>query len=383
MLVDSPDALATLMETLSAEPSFAYDTEFIGENSYKPLICVIQVATAGGVWVIDAMVDLDLAPFWNLLAEPGKRKIVHAGEQDLEPVWRFSGKPPANVLDTQIAAGLCGMSYPASLRNVVKETLGVELVKGFTFTDWSHRPLSKKQIRYAADDVRYLPAAAVEIEKRINARGHTAWALAECDERCDAANFTAGTEADFVRIKGLSGLSGKELAIVRSLVDWRDEAARTDDLPVRTFLRDDALLALARKPNTPRDKIGEIKNFPRPTAAKWGDAVVDTIARARSSKPLPVPPKPPELNATERFRVDATWALTQLMCAVRGIDAALITSRNDIAELLHARDVGESIEQMRPMTGWRRDAMGNQLLELLDGKQTLHVHVEQGQMRSR
>src|SRR5947208_4519904 len=144
--------------------------------TYHPKLCVIQVASAQRVALIDPLVDLDLAPFWELIADPSLEKIVHAGAQDIEPVMRHISKPCANIFDTQIAAGFAGMAYPVALSKLVQELIGVKLGKGLTFTHWDQRPLSAMQLRYAADDVRYLPALREANGKSFDAPGLAQWA---------------------------------------------------------------------------------------------------------------------------------------------------------------------------------------------------------------
>ena len=127
--------------------------------------------------LIDPLAGIDLRPFWELLCDPSVEKIVHAGQQDIEPVVRHLGRAPANIFDTQIAAGLAGLPYPVSLSKLVNELAGAKLGKGLTFTHWDQRPLSAMQLRYAADDVRYLPR--VHVRARPTSRkssGHAEWA---------------------------------------------------------------------------------------------------------------------------------------------------------------------------------------------------------------
>jgi|SRR5665213_981605 len=159
-MIETAGQLEQLIANLRDDGSFAYDSEFIGELTYHPRLCLLQVASHRRVALIDPLAELDLTPFWELLADPSIGKIVHAGEQDIEPVVRHLRRPAANVLDTQICAGFIGLPYPLSLSKLVAELTGARLGKGLTFTHWDNRPLSQVQLRYAADDVRYLPAAA-------------------------------------------------------------------------------------------------------------------------------------------------------------------------------------------------------------------------------
>src|ERR1051325_5227384 len=205
-LLSSESDVAELIAHLRAEGRFAYDSEFIGELTYHPKICVIQVATAQRVALIDALASLDLKPFWELIADPKLEKIVHAGQQDLEPVFRFLDRPPANVFDTQLACGFVGLSYPAGLSKLVREMLGVHLGKGFTFTHWDHRPLTSVQLRYAADDVRYLPSLHAAIVAKLNELGHLKWAKEESNALCDPALYRTDPAVEYLRLRGANVL---------------------------------------------------------------------------------------------------------------------------------------------------------------------------------
>src|SRR5581483_1912799 len=174
-LVHTQEGLTALIAELRAAGTFAYDSEFIGELTYRPKLCLIQVASAQRVSLIDPLAGPDLAEFWELICDKTIQKIVHAGGQDVEPVVRHIGKEPANLFDTQIAAGFAGLSYPIALSRLVQEICGARLGKGATFTHWDQRPLSAMQLRYAADDVRYLPAVHDAISKRLEALHHVDW----------------------------------------------------------------------------------------------------------------------------------------------------------------------------------------------------------------
>src|SRR4051812_27454511 len=181
--------LGELIDRLRAAGTFAYDSEFIGELTYLPKLCLIQVATAVEVTLIDPMAPIDLTPFWELVADASIEKVTHAGQQDLEPIIRHLNRPGQNVFDTQIVSGFVGMAYPVSLSKLVREIVGARLGKGLTFSHWDQRPLSAQQLKYAANDVRYLPAIRVELGQRLEALGHTAWAQEECDAQCDVGLY--------------------------------------------------------------------------------------------------------------------------------------------------------------------------------------------------
>src|SRR5687768_985915 len=221
-LLGTDAELLELIEHLHAAKRFAYDSEFIGELTYHPKLCVLQIATAKRVALIDPQAEVDLAPFWDVLADESVEKIVHAGEQDIEPVHRLIGRRCANVFDTQISAGFVGLSYPVSLSKLVGEITGAKLPKGLTFTHWDQRPLSPMQLRYAADDVRYLPAVRDALGKRLDELGHARWAEEECDALCDPARYAFDPDADFLRLRGARSLTAVGLSVLRELMIWRD-----------------------------------------------------------------------------------------------------------------------------------------------------------------
>ena len=279
--------LEKLIDTLRIAGSFAYDSEFIGESSYHPQLCLIQIATDEFVALIDPMADVDLRPFWELLADPSVEKLVHAGEQDLEPVVRHLQRPAKNVFDTQVSAGFAAMAFPSSLAKLVLEFTGVRLGKGLTFTDWSQRPLSDVQMRYAADDVRYLPMIVSELKKKLIPLGHLDWALAESAAMGDPSRFLFDIDSDYLRVRGSGSLMPENLAVLRELTAWRDRAAEAADMPPRAYLRDEVMLSLARSPVKSASQFAKIRNLPRPVEANEGEAIIAASQRGHLSRREP------------------------------------------------------------------------------------------------
>src|SRR5690606_26737123 len=145
------------LEALCAEIAqcrfVGFDTEFVSEDSYRPELCLIQVAFGDRLAIIDPYRVETTDPFWEVLAEPGRIVIAHAAREEIRFCYRFSGKPIAGLFDTQLAAGFVGMEYPASLATLVQRLVGKTLPKGETRTNWRHRPLTPDQITYALHDV--------------------------------------------------------------------------------------------------------------------------------------------------------------------------------------------------------------------------------------
>ncbi len=383
-LVDRPDTLAALLDHLRAAGRFAYDSEFIGELTYVPKLCLIQVATVDRVALIDPLVGLDLTPFWELVCDPAVQKIVHAGQQDIEPVFRHVGRPAANVFDTQVAAGFVGLAYPVSLSKLVLERVGAKLGKGFTFTNWEQRPLSGVQMRYAADDVRYLLAVHDGLAEQLAALGHAAWAAAETAAVCDPATFAFDPATAHHKVRGGAGLPPRNAAVLRELSVWRDAEARAHDVPARSFVKDEVLLDLARQPAKSVDRLAKVRGLPRPIEQAYGAEIVAVTARGLAT---PVDRLPAEREADptprQRFNADGAWSLLGVVCAGRSIDPGLVSSRQEVGEVYRAvAAAGPLPADARLLQGWRREAVGQTLLDLLAGHGTVAVRWAEDGLRS-
>jgi ribonuclease D len=382
-LITTSTALAEFIQHLRQQHSFAYDSEFIGELSYYPRLCLIQAATTQRIGLIDPLAGLDLRPFWQLLCDPSIQKIVHAGEQDIEPVHRLSGSPAANIFDTQIAAGFVGLSYPVGLSKLIHELLKVKIDKGLTFTHWDQRPLTPLQLKYAADDVRYLPAVAAVLGKRLEELGHAEWAREECAALCDPRRYEFDPQSSFLRIRGAGSLTPQHLAVLRELTIWRDAAARAHDLPPRAFLKDEILLDLARSPVKSVEKLSRVKGLPRPIEAAHGAAIVEATVRGLAVPPSQRPVvRNIEPTPSQRFAADSLFAAASAFCAGQAIDPALVTSRQEIAELHRALTQGIESSELNLLKGWRAAACGNRLLELVRAGGRLELTWRDGRLRA-
>ncbi|MGD0539928.1 MAG: HRDC domain-containing protein [Tepidisphaeraceae bacterium] len=373
-LVTRPDELAELLGSLRKAGSFAYDSEFIGELTYLPKLCLVQAASSTRIALIDPLADLDIRPFWELVADPSVEKIVHAGQQDVEPVFRALGKPPANLFDTQIAAGFVGVGYPLSLSKLVQAIIGAKLGKGLTFSHWDRRPLTDHQLRYAADDVRYLPAARHEIGKRLDAPRHARWAMEESASLADQALYVFDPQTQWIKIRGAGTLSPRSQALLKELTIWRDQAAKAEDVPPRSLLKDEILLDLARSPVEAEADLARVKGLPRPIESKYGAGIVQATLRVRN---LPQDQLPAmrgyEPSPNEKFAADALFYAIQCLCAAQGIDPSLVASRQEVGELHRLLSAGRDASDLRILRGWRREAVGNRMLELLKGQGELSL----------
>ena len=263
-LITTPAQLHELVNHVRAVERFAFDTEFVSEETFEPVLCLIQVATAERLAVIDPLQVGDLSPFWSLVHDPALEVVMHAAGEDMRICLLRTGKIPRRVFDVQIAAGLVGYSYPLSLVNLVAQVLKVPLAGSETRTDWRRRPLTRAQLHYALDDVRYLLAVADHLSAELARMGRTDWAEAEFADSLQAIANRAD-EDRWRRLPGLHQLSRRGLEMARRLAEWREDEARRQNRPLRQMLRDDLLVAIAKRQPSSRRDLEALRDFNRPS----------------------------------------------------------------------------------------------------------------------
>ena len=360
----------------------AYDTEFIGEESYIPKICLVQLATPQRVVLIDPIQGAPLDDVWSLLSDPKVRVLVHSGLQDLVPIWRETGVPATNVLDTQVAAGFADRSFPIALSALVDEFVGITLDKSYTFTRWDQRPLRAGHVEYAADDVRFLFVIADALAARTAERGHDAKVKEECLTLVDPQTYTPDPVHRMQRALGNRKFNRRQRTALMELLTLRDHIAQTEDLPPRSVLKDDVCARAAKDMPKAKDALLAIKHFPRPVVEAWGDAILDLLGAVRKmeSDDL-VGGAPREESNQDRSRIDALHAFSSLLCWREGIDSGVGASRAEISRFYLDAKHGQ-----RPVgvldTGWRAELLGGPLFAMLQGETSLTFRWSAGPERA-
>src|SRR5438105_10980849 len=178
-VINTPQELAACCEYLAGRRQFGFDTEFVGEDTYHPRLCLVQVATNERLILIDPLTVGPLDAFWKLVVDPANQVVVHAGREEVRLCRLWTGQVPGNLFDLQIAAGLVGLAYPLGHAALVSQALRVQIAKGETLTEWRDRPLTALQIRYAFDDVRYLLPLWRRLRDRLQELAREDWAREE------------------------------------------------------------------------------------------------------------------------------------------------------------------------------------------------------------
>jgi ribonuclease D len=377
-LITSPAELAALCDHLAHVGKFAFDTEFIGEDSYEPRLCLVQIATDDRVELLDPLAIADLSPLWKLMADPAITKICHAGDQDLTIVYQKSKLTSRNVFDTQLGAGLVGLGFPLAYWRLAELYTGISLEKAHTYSAWDRRPLSPEQLTYAVDDVLYLPKIHAQIQDRLHHLGRAHWMDEACAELCASAAEPVDPRKIFQRIKGVGNLQPIQAAALQELCAWRQQVAFEHNLPPRTMMKDTLLLEICtRMPRKDAD-LNSIRGLSPAELQTYSGEIIAAVNRARQIPPeaRPILPAPIE-DALETKRLSETlWVAAQAMCLGQSVTPGLATSQTQIIHLARAIAAKEPFDTHPLMQGWRGECLGRPLLAFLQGQSTLCVRMD-------
>jgi ribonuclease D len=377
--------IAELAERASSGGRIAIDTEFVSERRYQALLCLVQVAVPdpdaeGGVRteVLDPLEgDLDFSPLARVLADPSVEVLMHAGRQDVGILRRSWNTDVTNVFDTQVAAGFLGFGNQEGYESLVRKVLKLKLKGSEGFTKWDRRPLTAQQLEYAGDDARLLLALGEELERRLAELGRVEWAREE-SHALEDVNDERDADRSYEKLPRLGRLSDSARAVARELVEWREDEARSADRPPGAVLPDQALVELARR--TPRDRNGleQIRGLPPQTLHRRGDAIVAAIARGRERPAPEPPPEPSPRDPADAPLVSLAQALVRHRSMESGVAVELIATQSELATLVHSVRRGTDSDHVRVSHGWRRELVGNELRELVEGRRALSVDPDGG-----
>lgn len=368
-LITTNSELVAFCETLRSQPFITVDTEFLRDKTYYSKLCLVQLSgpdkNAVAVDVLSKEEKIDLSPIWELLADTKILKVFHAARQDLEIVLQLSGKMVEPLFDTQVAAMVCGHGEQIGYDSLVADVLGIRPDKSSQFTDWSHRPLSPRQLTYALNDVVYLVDVYKSLAKKLEKTGRLDWVNEEMAYLTDPKTYDMNPEEAWKRLK-IRSAKPRDLGVMQQLAKWRETESQRKDVPRSRVLRDETLLDLAfQAPQTPEDLI-RIRGFtPDMAKGKLGLAIMDVIRQGLEMPDALLPklthkaPLPQKLTSV----VEMLKMLLRIQASEAGVAIKLIASSDDIEAFALNPKADVHFNQ-----GWRYDVFGKAAHELLEGK---------------
>ncbi len=369
-LITTTDELAAICARMARHPFITVDTEFLRETTYYPLLCVAQIASADEAAVIDALAPgIDLAPFFDLMANEKVIKVFHAARQDIEIVWNMAKIIPHPIFDSQVAAMVLGYGDSISYDQLVQRITGDVLDKSNRFTDWTRRPLTDAQTTYALSDVTHLRDVYIKLATDLEKRGRTSWVEAEMGILTSPETYRADPANAWERLKARVR-KPKELAVLMEIAAWREREAQTRDVPRSRVLKDDVLGDIATQAPTTIEKLGHLRSLPKGfERSRWGEAIVEAVQRGVDRDPKTLP-------RFERFRpaqngaatVELLKVLLRMTAESHGVAAKVIATVDELDRI--AADDEADVPAMK---GWRRELFGEKAIALKHGRLALAV----------
>ena len=353
LFVDHPDSIS---QKLAGHAQLGVDTEFMREKTYFAQLCLIQISTPDAIYCVDPLVEAGQADFWSqLLADSW---VVHSARQDIEVVLQTAGSMPAEIFDTQVAAGLLGFPAQMGYAGLVKELFDVDMAKSHTRADWSRRPLKPEYLDYAAEDVEHLLPAADMLSEKLDQKNRLDWARQDSALLLDKSLYEISGEQAIDRLKGARNFRGAKRAAAVRLAAWREEEAIRRDRPRQWIIRDNVLLDIAYKMPTNENQLAAIDGVPPKLVGRVGKQLVDTIGASRDDENSYQPPSPPDeaqKALLKQLQSEVAECAKDLQIA-----AETVASKRELSSVIISGN-----RATRVFTGWRQDLIGNQLLKLL------------------
>ncbi len=378
-LLAGPTEIEAVAAAARAAGRLGIDTEFMSEGRYRALLCLVQVAVdapePGGeptIVLIDSLTGIDVAPLAVLLADPSIEIVLHAGRQDVAILRRAWHTDIVNIFDTQIAAGFAGASAQSGYGNLLGWALGQRVGKTASYTRWDARPLTAEQLGYAAEDVAHLLALADEIQRRLGANARLEWALEEC-RRLESATDERDPETAWERLPRASQLDPRSRAVARELAAWRERTASQLDRPVGSVVADPALVELAKRRPSTIAGMEQIRGLHPPAIKRRGEAILQAIQRGMDAPPIARDDGRGRSEPGDAPLIALAEALLRARALEAGLAYELIASRAELEQIVGAARRGDPEPDVRTLTGWRRELVGDDLRSLLAGHSAVRI----------
>jgi len=369
LYVDTDDKLQQLCDSIKEAPVLILDTEFIREKTYRAKLCLLQIATDNIVACVDPIAINDISTLMDIINDQSKLKVLHAARQDYEIFYDLTRQLPQPLFDSQLAASLLGYGEQVGYGALVGKILGIQLDKAHTRTDWSKRPLSDAQIKYASDDVVYLRQLYPLLTQQLKEQGREDWLNEEFSALCQKDLYVTKLDEAWQRVKGINRLRPRQLAAAKNISHWREEMAINKNLPRRWIISDDILLAIAQLLPKDKSQLESIANIKTAFIDKSGNAILNCVKKALEldDASLPSVKKPKRLTADQEIIADLLLVQLKIIANKQNISASNISNRKMLEKLIN----GET--DIALLKGWRYQLAGKKIQELCNNKFGLRI----------
>ncbi|MCH9695010.1 MAG: ribonuclease D [Gammaproteobacteria bacterium] len=351
--VNQPDTLAA---QLPGDTQLAVDTEFMREKTYFAQLCLVQIATRDEIFCVDPLTDNPQDEFWTAML--GGSWVVHSARQDIEVISQTAGGMPREIFDTQVAAGLLGMSPQIGYAGLMKELFDVDMAKSHTRSDWTRRPLPEAVLQYAAEDVEYLLPAAEVLGEKLQQEGRLDWARQDSRLLLDPSLYEISGDQAIDRLKGARNFRGRKRAAATRLAAWREKEAIKRNRPRQWIIRDNVLADIAYNLPQSTGQLADIQGVPQKLVTRAGDALVAELAASENDQNGYQPPRPPD--ESQKALLKEMQSQVAECAKDLGLAAETVASKRELSAIILSGG-----RDSRVFQGWRLDLIGARLQQLL------------------
>ncbi len=358
----------------------ALDTEFVGEKRFHTRLCLIQVVSPQGIYVIDPFGLQKLDPFLELIQNADILKITHAGENEYRIFYQQYEVVPRHVFDTQLAAAFLGYKHPVSFRRLAENELGLKLDKTLTTADWEARPLNRKYLRYALDDVIPLHPLMLQMQEKLKRHQRWEWALEEFATIEDEGYYIKDPNDEALQSSLMKSLSFKEQIFMLRLYQWRRQQAQAKNYSKEMILPTKHIAPIVKGISSGLEALRHNRRLPERTIQQHGQ----TFLKLYHAAPTPeekalldtIEHDDDRLDPREEILQEMLYLLVRYKCMEAGITPAFVMPKGAMRKLKNGlHDIPENLER-----GWRRQLLGEDIFHWLAHYDRLELTVQSGKI---
>ena len=379
MMITTTEELTEICNRFAQLPFITLDTEFIREKTYWPVVCLIQIASREEAYCIDPLADgLDMTPLFDLLQNQHVVKVFHAARQDIEIFYHLTGKVPAPLFDTQVAAMVCGFGESVSYQQLVQDLTRTAIDKSMRYTDWSKRPLTDKQVSYALHDVTHLVNVYERLNDMLAQNGRADWLVEEMAVLTNSQTYDVSDDLAWMKMK--CHLTNQEqMRVFAAVCAWRERVAKQKNKPRRHIMKDDTIQELAIAHPTTQEQMDLMRSLSHGfSKSTVGVELLEVISKAMADKTpvvLEAPAKRKTLSNSQKNLGELMRLLLAVVCDNLGVAPRIVAGPEDIVDAV----IGS--EKAKVFTGWRYDVFGRYAQLLKDGKLSFSYDADKRRVR--
>ena len=370
-MITTTEALQKACNVLNKSEFVTVDTEFLRETTYWPKLCLIQMACPGYDVIVDPLADgIDLSPFFELMKNETVVKVFHAARQDVEIIYNLAEIIPCPLFDSQVAAMVCGFGDSISYDQLVFRITGNRVDKSSRFTDWTMRPLSEKQIAYAAADVTHLRDVYMSLKANLEEQDRSSWVSEEMAVLNSVDTYFTKPENAWKRMK-MRVRKPIELAVMKEIAAWREAEAQRRDVPRGRVIKDDAVYEIAAQQPKTVAALGKLRSISRGfERSKTSEHILQAVERAQQIPKEELEPVPRGRQSPEGSGavVDLLKVLLKMTSEKHAVAAKVIATVDDLEQI--ACDDNANVAALK---GWRRQLFGELALAVKGGQLALKI----------